>query len=220
MGAGAKMVLLCGVLVGLLCPLACRREGEPKAAEVHERSREPTPLSGTAAGRTLYFPPDRAVGLVELRDQGCSEEKAWRDFALARGAVHIPPGQEVSLVVAGEEATPLSFLKSFRADDLLRLELCGQQFGDETLVDVQALHLLRQLDLSASRVSNGGLLRLAKISGLEALSLSFTKVSDAGLEYLVPLLALKRLDLVGTNVTSGGVSALKKALPSCAIKWE
>jgi hypothetical protein len=53
---------------------------------------------------------------------------------------------------------------------------------------------------------------------LESLDLSATQVTDAGLVNLEGMSQLRSLDLRGAHVTESGVTRLQKALPSCTIK--
>ena len=77
------------------------------------------------------------------------------------------------------------------------------------------------LDLGATRVSDGGLIEVARLPNLTRLHLQHTAVGDGGLAHLVGLQRLEYLNLYGTVVTDEGLMALSslKRLRSLYV-WE
>ena len=73
------------------------------------------------------------------------------------------------------------------------------------------------LDLSATKVTDAGLVHLEGLTQLQTLNLGATSITDAGLAHLEGLTQLHELDLSSTKVTDAGVAELKKALPEVAI---
>lgn len=135
----------------------------------------------------------------------------------------------------------LAHIESLRG--LRVLELTSTDITDEGLLHVAKLTGLTSLGLSHSRISDegvkelGGLTRLRELwmsstdiddAGLEGLSLpqtlvqlglSGTRITDEGLKRLYSLKSLIRIYLFSTQVTREGTEELKKALPSCRVKW-
>jgi len=66
------------------------------------------------------------------------------------------------------------------------------------------------LDLSATRISDRGVVLIAKMKHLTDLNLSSTAASDQGLAAIATLPFLKNLDLSGTNVTDKGLPVIAK----------
>ncbi|MBK1825797.1 c-type cytochrome domain-containing protein [Haloferula rosea] len=84
-----------------------------------------------------------------------------------------------------------------------------KNFGDEELAKLAPLApALVSVDLSATQVTDAGLLSLADASKLKMLRLSETQVTDAALEAVAGMVALESLNLYGTKVTNEGVLKL------------
>ena len=100
--------------------------------------------------------------------------------------------------------------KSFGTDfaqvveQLTGIHLCGPKITDDDLdylvMEHSVLGGLRLLDLSGSRISDGGLRRLGVLSGLKELDLRDTQITGRGLEVLRYLPDLERLSLRGAKV--------------------
>ena len=100
--------------------------------------------------------------------------------------------------------------KSFGTDfaqvveQLSGIHLNGPQLTDDDLdylvMEHAALAQLRLLDLSGSRISDAGLLRLGVLSSPKELDVHDTPISRRGLGVLTYLADLERLDLRGTRV--------------------
>jgi len=94
-----------------------------------------------------------------------------------------------------------------------RAPLCLREWlGDDFFYDVI------RVDLTFSRVTDGGLVHLKGFTSLKRLNLKGTRVTDAGLENLKGLTSLEMLRLQETNVTDAGVKKLQEALPNCEIR--
>ena len=71
-----------------------------------------------------------------------------------------------------------------------------------------ALSVLKELDLSGTKVTDGGLSNLAACRQLQWLSLSNTQITDSGLSNLAACRQLRALELVGTKITDAGLANL------------
>ncbi len=77
------------------------------------------------------------------------------------------------------------------------------------------MHLVR-LNLAKTKVTDAGLVHLAKLTSLTVLDLNGTEITDAGLEHLKRLW-LRRLDVRDTRVTEAGAQMLEQAMPGQAM---
>jgi Leucine-rich repeat (LRR) protein len=65
------------------------------------------------------------------------------------------------------------------------------------------------LDVRGTRVSDGTLEIVSRLTGLEALDIAHTEVTDFGLDYLVPLVNLKELSVGRGRLSNSGLVALR-----------
>jgi hypothetical protein len=75
------------------------------------------------------------------------------------------------------------------------------------------------VDLTATKITDCGLVHLKGLTKLRLLFLTKTKITDSGLVHLKGLIGRRSLYLVRTNVTAAGVKKLRAALPKCKIYW-
>lgn len=79
---------------------------------------------------------------------------------------------------------------------------------------------LTTLDLSESKLVDGGLVNLKHMPKLQILRLDRTKSSDQCLQYLIKRRQLRELHLRDTNITRSGIEYLHEQLPeSCRVHW-
>ena len=83
-----------------------------------------------------------------------------------------------------------------------------KRVGDRTVVALERLPHLREVNLARTGVSNAGLQHLNR--GLESLNLFETQVTDDGMKSLEPLKKLKHLDLTGTQISDKGLAHLAR----------
>jgi Leucine-rich repeat (LRR) protein len=81
-----------------------------------------------------------------------------------------------------------------------------------------SLKHLEVLDVSGTRIDDGGVAMLAGLCNLRELNLSFTDLTDEATEYLSAIPSLTRLTIFGNSFSSKAKGALKQALPNCAIE--
>ncbi|MBK8094014.1 MAG: hypothetical protein IPK32_19095 [Verrucomicrobiaceae bacterium] len=103
------------------------------------------------------------------------------------------------------------------ADKLASLDLSKSKVTDGGLSKVAAMKNLQELHLENTAISDAGLDHLKGLASLEYLNLYNTKVTDAGIAKLAPLSKLKALYLWQSGVTKAGVAALKAKLPNTHI---
>ena len=96
---------------------------------------------------------------------------------------------------------------------------------DHTIISNAALqhisHLhLAHISLMATKVDDGSMTHLAKMSRLRDLNLSCTRVSDKSVEALLKMQSLQKLDVSYTLISKNGADKLSKSLPNCEVVWE
>ena len=92
--------------------------------------------------------------------------------------------------------------------------MANSDVTDQTLIHLEKLSQLRELDLNSSQVTDDGLAQLAKLPALQILRLSKTKISDAGFQqHLLPLEKLAEVDMRETSVASKTLRDWKKRQP-------
>lgn len=96
-----------------------------------------------------------------------------------------------------------------RLDQITALKLSGSK----RLTDAGVLHLarlprLRHLDLGGTAITDTGMEALRALPELETVSLAWTRVSDAGVAQLSGCEQLKHVDLQGTGTGDGALLAL------------
>ena len=100
------------------------------------------------------------------------------------------------------------------------LSLDNTQITDDALPHLKALPELQDLSLDGTKVTDAGVPHLKALTRLKIVRLNGTRVTDGGLRFFEGALQLEKLELNGTKVTDNGVKRLRRALPSCTIKWE
>lgn len=83
-----------------------------------------------------------------------------------------------------------------------------KRVGDKTVVVLERLPGLRELNLARTGVSDAGIQHLNR--GLESLNLFETQVTDDGMKSLERLKKLKHLDLTGTRISDKGLAYLAR----------
>jgi hypothetical protein len=111
---------------------------------------------------------------------------------LRKGGVEVDPvAEDLSLL----QVTAVNVRSAFNDERLRRLLPVSEQ--------------ITWLDLSGTRVTDAGLVTLARMPNLTRLSLGNTTVGDAGLQHLAGLAHLEYLNLYGTRVSDAGLGALR-----------
>jgi hypothetical protein len=104
-----------------------------------------------------------------------------------------------------------------------------RRLTDKDLADLrpqlEALHALRDLDLSGAEITDEGLQHLKGLTQLKTLQLAGTEITDKGLQHLKCLTELKKLELANYlepnwKLTRSGVEELQKALPHTKIIFD
>jgi hypothetical protein len=195
------------------------------------------------------FPSDRSLGWLLIPPSTPDAQDSWQTVGPAIGAVAVPLGQPVRLVVdtrAGSDRSPLRQLPPEALQELWLVQtgVSSTQLGhvshltglqvltlghtavrDTALAYLVTLQHLRELHLNGTDITDEGLGMVRRLTRLEVLSLGGTLVTDAGLVHLYGLSALKCLSLDAsytgrdTRVSSEGVAALQRALPNCDVLW-
>ena len=84
---------------------------------------------------------------------------------------------------------------------------------DQGLIGIKEWKHLKRLDVRGTRISDGTIEIVSRITGLEALDIAHTEVTDLGLENLITLVNLKELALGRGRLSNSGLVTLRM-LPS------
>ena len=162
--------------------------------------------------RVLKFPPERALGIIHIRDAQPPAPSVWSNWVrvgLAQGDVAIPDGKEVRFDPSHDGIKDLSPLTSLKPDDIAAMYSSSSDGG----VDTRSLaHLtgLRTLLMHATKLTDDELAAIGGMTELESLHLGASPIADSQLEHLVPLKKLRVLILRGTKVTDAGLATVAK----------
>ena len=163
--------------------------------------------TGQAPGaRTIGF-PEWSMGQIMIRPWGSPLDQGWETFQPAMGAVAIPAGMEVQLVVDNNAVTDLSPLAYLGAQDLQSVNFRRTEIQDGQLAYIEGLEL-RDLNFELTEITDGALQYFDDMTSLESLSVGRTNVTNNGVPYLSGLTGLRQLDLNLTGVDDEGLAYL------------
>lgn len=183
--------------------------GEKPAATKAEGGAAPAqPVDPAAATRTIEFPADRALGMIQVRDRGSDQVTAWKDFDKATGSIRVPVSLETMLKVDADKAADLSALKTLKPDDLQEISFEGVKVENAQLANLAHLTGLVGLNLNKTGIDDAGLEQIKGLVNLKKLSLGTTNITDAGLSNLSGMASLERLWLQETQITGVGLANL------------
>jgi len=172
--------------------------------------------------RTLHFPNEQSVGVVYVQDEnlvipetvkGFHPGHAYAEaenFSWARGEVHIPAGQRVTLCIRGIGVTPQRYLKAIEAldpNDLYGLQFFAAEpvtIQDDLIAPIARLTGLRRLGLAGIRVSPRALASLATLPHIEQLTTPIG-LSDEGMAEIAKMKSLRILHVAQDQLTDKGV---------------
>lgn len=143
-------------------------------------------------------------------------------------------GRIVAVNLRGSWINDVETIELARLPDLERLDLSHTRIGDEGMLNLKAapkikdLKLfysewitdqgltaikewkhLKRLDLRGTRISDGTLEIVGRLTGLEALDVAHTEITDVGLDHLITLVNLKELALGRGRLSNPGLVALR-----------
>lgn len=203
-----------------------------------ERQEDPN----TEAGRVVRFPANGSLGSLHIRDANTSwlSFEPWQPLGDAKGYVVVPPGKTLLLDMTDKtDRHDFSHLASLQPQDLQALVvqgtnadirvvshmndlrwllLAGTKVRDHELSALLSLGKLERLDLSATNVTDEGVMHLAQVDSLKDLTLGGDSITDESIPYLLKLHRLERLDLRGSGVSEEGAKRLENGLPNCRIQ--
>jgi hypothetical protein len=196
----------------------------------------------TEARRVVRFPADRSLGSLHVRDASTSwlSLEPWQPLGIAKGYVAVPIGKALLLDMTDRtdrhDLSPLVSLQPqdlqalvvqganidirvvSRMNDLRWLLLAGTKVRDHELSALVGLSKLERLDLTATNVTDEGVMHLAQVGSLRDLTLGGDSITDESIPYLLKLHRLERLDLRGSGVSEEGAKRLENGLPNCRIQ--
>jgi hypothetical protein len=203
-----------------------------------ERQKNPN----TEAGRVVRFPANRSLGFLHVREASISwlSFEPWKPLGVAKGCVKVPKGKALLLDMTNRtDKHDFSFLASLQPQDLQALVLqhtnadirvvsrmndlrwlliAGTKVRDHEPSVLVTLSKLERLDLSATNVTDEGVMHLAQVDSLRDLTLGGDSITDKSIPYLLKLHRLERLDLRGSGISEEGAKRLENGLPKCHIQ--
>ncbi len=156
--------------------------------------------------RFVKFPPNRSIGVIQVRDWGISG--GWQWFHEAQGTIAVPIGKEVRLKINPEAVSDLTPLLNLELDDIQWIDLSKTAIADGQLKNLEKLSLLRRLDLRNTPIGDAALAHVSKLSSIKELRLNGTRITDAGLAHLAPMPRLENLWLYDTAISDAGMKSL------------
>jgi Leucine-rich repeat (LRR) protein len=246
----AKRTVLITLLIGAgLVPPGSRVAARQTPAEKRSsawdlirksRSKQTGSAETPAKERVVYFPKDRSVGQLYIKDAGSvrqlnywfhwtdTGEAASQYLGEAQGEVRVPASKRLSLTVNQTGWKDLSWLSKLGPDDLYGLGFSvllvePDKPSDQCMEHIAHLTGLKHLSLDRTDVTDKGFKYIGSLSSLEYLDLPY-RVTDGGMAYLGELSSLKGLYLgeLGSQVTDAGLRHLAKltALEELALWGE
>ena len=101
---------------------------------------------------------------------------------------------------------------------IISLSLAETWVNDDALADFfSSCTGLKRLDLRATQIGDQTVLQLKSLRLLRHLQLEETKLTDRGLAALKGLMQLHSVGIAKTRVTDDGIRKLQAALPKCRI---
>ena len=97
------------------------------------------------------------------------------------------------------------------------LDLSGTGLGDSVLAEIASMKNLVQLDLSQTRVADGGLAALGALPALRRLNLHSTGLGDSALEDIAAMKSLEDLYVWRTRVSEDALARLRKVRPMLRV---
>ena len=214
------------------------RRPEPDGKTVWPRQESPN----VKAGRVVRFPANKSLGSLHVRAENTSwlSFEPWQPLGDAKGYVAVPPGKALLLDMAGRtdkhdfssigslqpqdlqalvvQGTNADIRVVSRMNDLRWLLLAGTKVRDHELSALLSLSKLERLNLSATNVTDEGVVHLAQVDSLKDLTLGGDSITDQSIPYLLKLHRLERLDIRGSGVSEEGAVRLENGLPNCRIQ--
>ncbi len=119
----------------------------------------------------------------------------------------------------GTKATDADLAAVAQLTSLKDLRLAGTRVRGTGLANLQGLDQLKTLDLTETQITDTALAHLQGLPNLRELRLQNCRaLTNDGLQHLHDCKQLARLDIRGIHsVREAGISALKRALPECAV---
>ncbi len=163
----------------------------------------PAPPIATApapAGRTLSFPADASLGLLQIREWGYATEtqgkhtEGWKTLGEAKGKVEIPAGKEVRLAFSPGQVQNASKLRRLGANALQVLSFNDCAVGDVEMGYIGHLTGLFELSLDNTQVGPVGYENLYRLTSLRAISMIGTTLGEAGRAFMANQRYIEEID--------------------------
>ena len=177
---------------------------------------------GDAAGGVATAAAGAASAAPAALPQVAAADAGALDKLRQSGARALPLAQGINLLDVGYSSggdvadAQLALLEPI-AQQVYELNLAGSKVTDGGLANLAKLTNLRRLHLEKTAITDAGMAHLKGLANLEYLNLYGTAVTDAGLANLAGMKNLKNLYLWQTKVTADGAASLKKSIPSVTI---
>jgi Leucine-rich repeat (LRR) protein len=123
----------------------------------------------------------------------------------------------VEKAVRERRRKPTGALTKVDLEQVVYLDLTSTKITDGSLTEVAKLTQLKSLYLNDTKITDVGIKKVAEMKQLTTLYFKDTQVTDVGVKEVTKMKQLTKLDLRATKVTKAVVRQLQKALPKCKI---
>lgn len=182
--------------------------------------------------QVLVFPEHEAAGLLFAAEKPFSLDDSQIEWLCeASGEIRLPLCEYIGIVLNQNVNVRREVLKKLDPssiqlvyfynpfelvfdeliEDLFELDrsALSSDANDEDCELLSAIHGLRGVNLTQSKISSVGLDFVSELRSLESLSVSFTNTSDEDIPTIVRLRDLRELDLSLTMITDNGLAELQ-----------
>ncbi len=231
----SRLALMCGLAAiigaGLYVTSSTNPPGASQSGATQSAATQSSASSQTSQPqtRTIVEPPAKeksntrtitlsgAAAIGDILAESAEDPDYWDFVCEARGSVQIPTGKRLQLELKKDFSGDFSSISTFAPDILYSLDASDSKIQDKDLDYVSRLVKLKELDLSGTDVTAGGIATLAKLTELERLWLDGTKLDGTTLDKLQGNKKLVKLSLSDTGVSTDTVAEFKKTLPDCEV---
>lgn len=148
----------------------------------------------------VVFPMGGTYGSIFIRAAGAAADAPWTFVQKAAGAIDLPDGNDVLVVVEESDALDLNGIVDASITRLTALQVRHSGLTDVTLAPIAGLSSLRELALEhVFRITDESLQHVGAIEGLECLRIQGAHlITVPGMENLKSLENIKVLDIEDT----------------------
>lgn len=206
------LLLLAGLAAICICGAVFVINKLVEQEESHVSEVKKTHVSGSFGKKKVERDNQTDISVKELCQGHPDETKITLEaFSISNNALRYIGKMEklktLSLAFTRVDDKGMKYIKGL---SLKELDLTETKVTDEGLLEVAKIGTLTHLNLAGCNVTDRGIVLLRSLQELSELNLSATKITDSSINELAESSNLKRLSLANTNVTVSCLDALSK----------